>query len=55
MLGGLLEEAAGGAEASVGEDGVEAAEVIQRGLGELLLVLPVGDVAADSEGPVLTT
>ena len=50
MFGGLFEETAAGAEAGVGEDGVEAAEGVQRGLSELLLVLPVGDVAADGEG-----
>ena len=40
LLGRLLEKAAGGAEAGVGEDGVEAAEGLDRGGGERLVVAP---------------
>src|SRR3954471_8824911 len=45
-LGG---EAALGAEASVGEDDVDAAEALERGGGHRLLLVPLGDVAGDRE------
>ena len=49
MLGGLLEEAALGAEAGVGEDDVDAPEGVERGRGQALLLAPVHDVARDDE------
>ena len=45
----LLEEAARGAEAGVGEHDVDPPELVERALHERLLVLPLGDVAADGE------
>ena len=42
----LLEEAALGAEAGVGEEDVEPAEALERGGDERLLVVPAGHVAA---------
>ncbi len=49
LLGRFLEKAALGAEAGVGEDGVEAAESVDRRGGEALVVLPLGDVAANGD------
>ena len=49
VLHGLLEEAALGAEAGVGEVGVEAAEAVERGLDERLVVVPARDVAAHGD------
>ena len=49
MLGRLLQEAARGAEAGVGENGVETAEGVGRRLDEVFAVLPLGDVAADGD------
>ena len=53
VLDRLLEEAAGGAEAGVGEDGVDAAEALQRRRGHRLDLVPLGDVAADRQRPLL--
>jgi hypothetical protein len=52
-LGLLLEEAALGAEAGVGERGVDAAEAIERLLDEALLVGPLRHVAADDQRAVV--
>src|SRR5918999_1562430 len=52
VLDALLEEAALGAEAGVGEVCVHAAEALERGGDESLLVVPVGDVAAYGDGGV---
>src|SRR5918999_3759251 len=52
VLDALLEEAALGAEAGVGEVGVHAAEALEGGGDEGLLVVPVGDVAAYGDGGV---
>ena len=49
MLHGLLEEAARGAEAGVGEVGVHAAEAVEGRLDERLLVVPARHVAADRD------
>ncbi len=49
MLGRLLEEAAGGAEAGVGEDRVDAAEPLQRPRRQRLDLVPLGDVAGDRD------
>ena len=45
VLGRFLEEAAGGAEAGVREDDVDAAEALERRLDEGGVLLPLGDVA----------
>ena len=49
VLDRLLEEAAGGAEACVGEDGVDPAEVGQRPRRQRLDLVPLGDVALDGD------
>ena len=55
MLDRLLEEAARGAEAGVGEDGVDAAEALERRGGHRLDLVPLGDVAAHGQRPLLAT
>ena len=50
VLGRLVEEAARGAEAGVGEGDVEPPEAVERGGDHRLLLLPLGHVAADREG-----
>ena len=54
LLGRLLQEAAGGAEAGVGEDRVEAPEALDGGLDEALVVLEVGHVGAHGERAVVS-
>jgi hypothetical protein len=49
MLGRLLEEAAGGAESGVGEDRVDAAELVQRPRRQALDLVPLRDVAGDRD------
>jgi len=49
VLGRLLEEAALGSETGVGEDDVDAPEVMQRGPDHVLLLAEVRDVAGDSD------
>jgi hypothetical protein len=49
VLGRLLQESPAGAEAGVGEDGVDTAEAIERGPGQHPLVPPVADVAGHRE------
>ena len=53
VLDRLLEEAARGAEAGVGEDRVDAAEALERGRGHRLDLVPLGDVAAHRQRPLL--
>ena len=48
-LRGLLEKSALGAESGIDEDDVEAAEALDRALHHLLLLVPLGHVAADGE------
>lgn len=49
MLGRLLEEAAGGTEAGVGEDRVDATELVQPACRQRLDLIPLGDVAGDRD------
>ena len=49
VLGRVLEEAALGAEAGVGEDDVDAAEARRARLREALVVLPLGDVGGHGD------
>ena len=53
VLHGLLQKTAGRAEARVGEEGVHAAEAVERRGHEGLLVLPARHVAAPGEGVVV--
>ena len=53
VLDRLLEEAARGAEAGVGEDRVDSPEVLQRRRGQRLDLVPLGDVAAHRDRPLL--
>ncbi len=55
MLDRLLEEAPPGAEAGIGEDGVDAAEALQRRVGHRLHLVPLGDVAVDGQCPLLAS
>ena len=50
VLRALLQEPARGAEAGVGEEGVQTAELLQRGGHGGLLVVPLGHVAAHGQG-----
>ena len=52
MLDRLLGEAAGGAEAGVCEDDVDAPEPLERGGGGRLDLIPLGDVARDGVRPL---
>lgn len=53
MLDRLLEEAARGAEAGVGEDRVDPPEALERRSGHRLDLVPLGDVAAHGQRPLL--
>jgi len=50
VLHRLLGEATGGAEAGVGERGVESPERVEGGAHQRLLVVPLGHVAAHRHG-----
>jgi len=52
VLGRLLEEAPGGAEAGVGEDRVDPPEALQRRGCQGLDLIPLGDVARDGDRPL---
>jgi hypothetical protein len=54
VLHRLLEEATLRSEAGVREVGVHAAEAVERGVHERLLVVPARDVAAHGKGLLLT-
>src|SRR5207244_4620247 len=53
LLGRLLEEAALGTEAGVGERGVHAAEALERRLDQRLLIIELRDVTALHERALL--
>jgi len=55
VLYGFLEKAPFGAKAGICEHGIEATESLQSCRYEGLLVIPLGDIAAQSDCLVLTT